>query len=74
MPSLFVIRGNDQGVKRELDSAVLRIGREASNSFQLHDQEVSRHHAEVQRCERTFTLVDLDSSNGTFVNGQRISQ
>lgn len=74
MPSLFVIRGNDQGVKRELDSECLRIGREAANSFQLHDQEVSRHHAELKREGRTFTLVDLDSSNGTFVNGQRVTQ
>lgn len=74
MPSLFVIRGNDQGVKRELDGEALRIGREASNSFQLHDQEVSRHHAEVKRDGRTFTLVDLESSNGTFVNGQRVTR
>jgi signal transduction histidine kinase len=74
VPSLFVIRGNDQGVKRELDGDTLRIGREASNSFQLHDQEVSRHHAELKRDGRSFTLVDLESSNGTFVNGQRVTQ
>jgi signal transduction histidine kinase len=74
VPSLFVIRGNDQGVKIELEGDALRIGREATNSFQLHDQEVSRHHAELLRDGRTFTLVDLDSSNGTFVNGQRIGR
>jgi signal transduction histidine kinase/pSer/pThr/pTyr-binding forkhead associated (FHA) protein len=74
VPSLFVIRGNDQGVKIELEGEALRIGREASNSIQLHDQEVSRHHAELKRDGRIFTLVDLSSSNGTFVNGQRITR
>ncbi len=72
MPSLFVIRGNDQGVRFELDEDLVRLGRDASNAFQLHDTEVSRHHAELRQADRTFILADLGSSNGTFVNGRRI--
>ncbi|MDY0165158.1 MAG: ATP-binding protein [Thermoguttaceae bacterium] len=74
MPSLFVIRGNDQGVRFELDESPVRVGRDASSAVQLHDTEVSRQHAEIRRHEHAFTIADLGSSNGTFVNGRRIER
>jgi signal transduction histidine kinase len=67
-----VIRGNDQGARFELADAILRLGRDASNVIQVHDTEVSRHHAEFRRSDDDFTVSDLNSSNGTFVNGQRV--
>jgi signal transduction histidine kinase len=69
---LFVIRGNDQGSRFELQHDVVGLGRDSSNVVQLHDTEVSRQHAEVRRNGGVFTLTDLDSSNGTYVNGRRI--
>ena len=72
MPSLFVFRGNNQGMRFELEADALSLGREAGNDIQLHDTEVSRRHAELKRSEQTFTLTDLGSSNGTYVNGKRI--
>ncbi len=72
-PSLFVIRGNDQGVRFELAADVLGLGRDSSNAIQLHDTEVSRHHAEIRRDDKKYTLADLGSSNGTFVNGKRVT-
>ena len=75
MPSLFVIRGNDQGTRFELDAPAVGLGRDASNQVQLHDTEVSRQHAEIRRVDpNTFALADLGSSNGTFVNGRRVQQ
>ena len=74
MPSLFVIRGVDQGTRFELDQPVVGIGRDSSNVVKLHDTEISRRHAEIIRADDSYTVVDLESSNGTFVNGQRISQ
>ncbi|HWB01133.1 MAG TPA: ATP-binding protein [Pirellulales bacterium] len=72
MPSLFVFRGNDQGMRFDLDAAAVTIGREAANQIQLHDHEVSRRHA-VIRCEAgTCTVSDLGSSNGTFINGRQV--
>ena len=38
----------------------------------LSDPQVSRHHAEVRRSEHGFLVVDLDSTNGTLVNGVRV--
>ncbi len=72
MPSLFVIRGNDQGTRFELEESILRLGRDSSNNIQLHDTEVSRHHAELRRTNREYTIADLSSANGTFINGRRV--
>lgn len=70
MPSLFVIQGRDQGKRFELQGPCVRIGREKGNNVQLHDSEVSRFHAELQWRDGHYDLVDLDSSNGTYVNSQ----
>ncbi len=72
MPSLFVFRGNDQGMRFELEAETVHLGRDASNTIQLHDTEISRRHAILRRTGRDYTLTDLGSSNGTFVNGQRV--
>lgn len=72
MPSLFVIRGNDQGSRFELESDLLTVGRDSTNGIQLHDTEVSRRHAELRREGRGLVVADLGSSNGTFVNGHRV--
>ncbi len=72
MSSLFVIRGNDQGVRFELENHTVRLGRDSSSAIQFHDTEVSRQHAELRPIEHDFVISDLDSSNGTFVNGKRI--
>ncbi len=72
MDSLFVIRGNDQGRRYALDEAVVSIGREATNKIRLRDPETSRRHAEIRRKDSGRVIVDLESSNGVFVNGRQI--
>ena len=52
----------------------ITLGRGTSNAVQLHDTEISREHAEFRRRGTAFILRDLDSSNGTFVNGQPIQE
>jgi signal transduction histidine kinase/pSer/pThr/pTyr-binding forkhead associated (FHA) protein len=74
VPSLFVIRGNDQGRRFELEEAIVRLGRDSSSPVQIHDTEVSRHHVELRRSNRDYVLSDLNSSNGTFINGRRVRQ
>jgi signal transduction histidine kinase len=69
MPSLFVIQGRDQGKRFELDAPCVGIGRDTTNLVQLHDTEVSRQHAELQWDSGRYQLVDLGSSNGSYVNG-----
>ncbi|MEN1679417.1 MAG: ATP-binding protein [Planctomycetota bacterium] len=74
MPSLFVIQGRDQGTRFELDDDKSSVGRVGVNTVQLHDTEVSRQHAEIVRDGDRFTIVDLNSSNGTFVGGKPIKR
>ncbi|MEX0819821.1 MAG: ATP-binding protein, partial [Pirellulaceae bacterium] len=74
MASLFVIQGSDQGRRYDLDDEAISLGRDNDNQIQLHDSEVSRHHAEVRSDETGYLLVDLNSSNGTFVNGNQVSE
>ena len=71
MFSIHIIQGFDQGVRLEIDSSSFRFGRDSNNDLQLHDSEVSRFHAELRRDGEGIKVVDLDSSNGTFVNGER---
>ena len=53
----------------------IRIGRNPDNDWVISDINVSRNHAEViQNSHNGFDLVDLKSSNGTYINGERISR
>ncbi len=56
-------------------AAAVRIGRGADNDIALDDLLVSRHHAELRaQPDGGYELVDLASSNGTFVNGRRVDR
>ena len=74
MAVFFVIRGEDRGVRLDTDADVVRLGRDSGNHIQLHDSEVSRFHAEVRRTENGFELVDVNSSNGSYVNSDLVTQ
>jgi pSer/pThr/pTyr-binding forkhead associated (FHA) protein len=50
----------------------LRIGRDVSSGLRLSDSSASRVHAELRRNGESWTLRDLGSMNGTFVNGRRV--
>ncbi|MEO0529138.1 MAG: ATP-binding protein [Planctomycetota bacterium] len=74
MPSLFVIQGRDQGQRFTLDEPLVGVGRVGGNAIQVHDTEVSRKHAVFEQAGDEFVLRDLNSSNGTFVNGTRVRE
>src|SRR5436853_6679971 len=64
-----VLEGIDKGrVFRDLPTP-LTIGREEGNILRLNDERVSRFHAKVQVDNEDFILTDLESTNGTRVNG-----
>jgi sulfur carrier protein ThiS len=55
-----------------LESTYLRVGRGLDNDIILEDSRVSRYHAQLNYRARRFYISDVGSTNGTFVNGERI--
>jgi signal transduction histidine kinase/pSer/pThr/pTyr-binding forkhead associated (FHA) protein len=74
MATLFVMQGRDKGKRFDLRGESLTLGRDGTNRIQLNDSEISRRHAEVRRTPEGLVLADLGSSNGTFVNTEKIDQ
>lgn len=70
---LIVRRGPQPNQVYELNKDSLTIGRDISNEIVINDPEVSRNHCRFTRGPGGFTLEDLGSTNGTFVNGQRLT-
>ncbi|MEJ2484719.1 MAG: FHA domain-containing protein [Anaerolineales bacterium] len=52
---------------------VIQIGRDADNDLVLNIPQVSRFHAQLEKVGQRYKLTDLGSTNGTFVNGERIT-
>ena len=74
MASLYVVRGRDQGKHFVLSGGSVRIGRDSSNQIQLLDSEASRSHAQIALTDSGIcSLSDLKSSNGTKINGVRVT-
>jgi signal transduction histidine kinase len=74
MATLFVLQGRDKGKRFDLREASSTLGRDHSNPIQVSDSEVSRRHAEIRKDDEGYVLVDLASSNGSFVNAQQVTE
>src|SRR5574342_712252 len=76
MPGQFQLTmrsGPNPGTVYALDSDLISIGRDSSNEIPVNDAEVSRRHARLTFQGGKYVLEDMGSTNGTFVNGQRLS-
>ncbi|MBC7661738.1 MAG: HD domain-containing protein [Chitinophagaceae bacterium] len=74
MSSAFLIveRGHNAGTRIELKEFPASIGRDPTNTVVIRDTESSRHHIRIKRRGRLFILEDLESRNGTYINGDRV--
>lgn len=72
MLRLIMRRGPTPGAAFELREDEITIGRGSKNDIIIRDNEVSREHARLVRHDDSYDLIDLNSSNGTFINGQRV--
>lgn len=69
---LVVKTGPTPGVAFDLAKEVTLLGRDVTNDITLGDAEVSRQHARLTRTPGGYVLEDLGSTNGSFVNGERL--
>ncbi|MFC2023297.1 FHA domain-containing protein [Chloroflexota bacterium] len=73
MISLVVSSGPQAGTEFAVDRPSVRLGRGSGSDFVLQDTQASRQHAEISQQGDQYFIRDLGSTNGTFVNGQRVS-
>jgi pSer/pThr/pTyr-binding forkhead associated (FHA) protein len=72
LASFLVRSGALKGQRIPVRTPLVNIGRADYNDIVLPDESVSTQHAKLQRREGVWVLVDLDSTNGTFVDGDQI--
>ena len=72
LASFLAQSGRLKGQRYVVKAPVVNIGRADYNDIVVPDESVSTAHAKLQRREGVWVLVDLESTNGTFVDGERI--
>jgi len=71
--TLAVKQGPNVGQTFTVSKDQITIGRSSSNDIAIGDQEISRHHATISWENGQFVIRDMGSSNGTTVNGTRLT-
>src|SRR5512138_922366 len=69
---LVMRSGPSVGKVYPLDKGEMFVGRDLSNDIVINDPEISRRHARLFLQGASYVLEDLGSTNGSFVNGQRL--
>jgi pSer/pThr/pTyr-binding forkhead associated (FHA) protein len=70
--SLEQTAGPGSPARHELSADMLVIGRGSAADLRIESDDVSRTHAQLQRVDDEYTIEDLDSRNGVFLNGLRV--
>ena len=70
---LIMRSGPTPGAAFTLEGDQITIGRDSVNEIVINDAEISRRHARLTFQGGKYVLEDLGSTNGTFVNGQRLA-
>jgi pSer/pThr/pTyr-binding forkhead associated (FHA) protein len=74
MPKLVVLSPEQKGRSYELKLDKTTIGRVEDNTFQIAEASVSSHHCEILLRGGEVVIKDLNSTNGTFINGEKVSE
>ncbi|MFK0239487.1 FHA domain-containing protein [Microbacterium sp. NPDC090281] len=70
---LVITSGPKAGLELPLSADSLTIGRSSESALVIRDDYTSSHHARLMLRGDSWAIQDLDSTNGTFVAGQRVS-
>lgn len=74
-PALIVVDGEDRGRRLPLaGKSQFRIGRSITSDLKLIDSKISRDHCLVESVKDHHIIIDLESANGTIVNGERVKK
>ena len=70
---LVIVSGPKSGLEIDLPSEPLTIGRSSESGLVIRDDYTSTHHARLMRWDDDWVVQDLDSTNGTFLDGVRVT-
>ncbi len=71
-PVLIINEGEKAGQRWAIEKAEIVIGRGSECDLLIPERQVSRQHVRIRRNDGIYVLEDLDSKNGTWINGQQI--
>ncbi len=69
---LVITSGAKEGMELELSTDQLTIGRSGESGLVIRDDYTSTHHARLMHWDTGWVIQDLDSTNGTYLDGQRV--
>ena len=72
MPKVYIMNGPDKALMYEVNKSSIHIGRAPENDVQIKDKSVSRVHVKILKRGNKYFITDLESRNGTFIDGVRI--
>ena len=70
---LVITSGPKEGLELTLPNEPLTIGRSSESGLVIRDDYTSTHHARLMRWDESWVVQDLDSTNGTFLDGTRVT-
>lgn len=73
MPSITVVSGPNTGDYYPLGARTVVIGRDESATIQITDGRISRKHLQIRSEQGNHIALDLQSANGTYVNGRKVT-
>ena len=74
MAKLVVLSEGFTGLTCELKVDKTTVGRLEDNAFQISEPSVSSHHCELTHRGAELLVKDLNSTNGTFINGEKVAE
>jgi len=74
MPEIIVKLGDNVVYRYSFDKDIISVGRSRDNDIVIENLSVSRNHARIRNQDGKYILTDLNSANGTLVNGMRVTK
>lgn len=73
MIKLYMMNGTEEGQSFDLKGDIIFVGRSLENDVRMNDKFISRRHLKILKKDKEYFIEDLNSRNGTFVNGDQIT-
>jgi pSer/pThr/pTyr-binding forkhead associated (FHA) protein len=70
----ILVFASDEEIVFDLDKDTVVIGRKSDCDIMIDDKQISKHHARILKDATHYALEDMESMNGTFINGKRVKR